>query len=285
MNKEIVVEPETVSAFIHHIRGKRVLLDRDLATFFQTETKKINQTVQRNINRFPEDFMFRLTESEYTALKRGHLDLPNKTIKNKYFPYVFTEIGVITLGGLFKSEWAIRVSVSAMRAFLRIKELTEQQYYMEQKLQEFEMRIFDRLTQFEERFKWISQPLSLPSPVSLSTYPHSKKTNQIEIIKRHVAEFFSLTLTELKASTRRPAIAFPRQIAMYLTRELLHVSYKEIAESFGSKDHTTILHACQKVEKRLETDSEFKSILLSLKETLTFLLRNEGPPFFQNSIY
>lgn len=118
-----VVTPEQVQSMIREIRGERVILDRDLAMLYGVETKVLNQTVKRNIERFPEDFMFQLTDIETNKLSWSQIvTLENKKGHNiKYAPYAFTEEGVAMLSGLLRSPIAIRVNIQIMRAFVYMK--------------------------------------------------------------------------------------------------------------------------------------------------------------------
>ena len=112
----------TIQNLIYEIRGNKVMLDSDLATLYQVQTKVLNQAVKRNIKRFPEDFMFQLTEDEWKILK-SQIVTSKKGGKTK-LPYVFTEQGVAMLSGLLNSEVAISVNISIMRAFVQIRKLS-----------------------------------------------------------------------------------------------------------------------------------------------------------------
>ena len=114
---------------IHHkiytLRGKQIMLDNDLAELYQVETKVLNQAVKRNIERFPEDFMFQLTQEEYDSLRSQFVTLDNGRGKHKkYLPYVFTENGVYMLSAVLKSKIAIDVSIAIMRTFTKLREFT-----------------------------------------------------------------------------------------------------------------------------------------------------------------
>ena len=119
---------------IYEIRGQKVILDRDLAALYQVETRVLNQAVKRNIDRFPEDFMFQLTWEETEILRSQFVmssaDFPRSqfvTLKGKgknikYLPYAFTEHGVIMLASLLRSEIAITMSVQITRAFVAMRQ-------------------------------------------------------------------------------------------------------------------------------------------------------------------
>ena len=115
-----LVGVDNIEPLIKIIRGQQVMLDRDLATLYGVETKRLNEQVKRNIKRFPEDFMFQLTKdeclrSQITTLNEGrgqHL---------KYMPYVFTENGVAMLSSVLRSDTAIEVNIRIMRAFTSMR--------------------------------------------------------------------------------------------------------------------------------------------------------------------
>src|SRR2546425_7818761 len=91
----------------------------------------------------------------------------------------------------------------------------------------------------------------------------------IELIQRKVSEFFGVKLSELRAKNRTKAVAFPRQIAMFLARQLTHASLAEVGRAFGGKDHTTVLHAVEKVRVRIEEDPKFKTTIDTLVRGVT----------------
>ena len=127
MNEIIVKEKIKIEDMIFEIRGKQVILASDVAKLYGEETRRINEVVKRNINRFPEDFCFKLTKEEVNELcSRSQFAILNSEIKSrgynmKYLPYVFTEHGVMMLSGLLKSEIAARVNVSIINAFIKMK--------------------------------------------------------------------------------------------------------------------------------------------------------------------
>jgi hypothetical protein len=117
-----LVSVERIEDSIFQIRGKRVMLDIDLARLYRVPTKVLNQAIKRNMKRFPGDFMFRLTEIEKREVVTNcdHLG----TLKfSPYFPYAFTEQGVAMLSSVLNSERAIRVNIAIMRAFVRMREI------------------------------------------------------------------------------------------------------------------------------------------------------------------
>ena len=108
---------------IYEIRGQRVMLDFDLAHIYQVETKVLKQAVRRNIGRFPQDFMFEITNEEYNLLKislRSQFVTSNKG-GIRYMPFAFTEMGVSMLSSVLRSEIAIQANIAIMRAFVAMR--------------------------------------------------------------------------------------------------------------------------------------------------------------------
>ena len=134
MNNIVVSDNIKIENMIYEIRGKKVMLDSDLAMLFGYETKQLNRQVLRNMNRFPENYCFQITEAEYISLR-----CQNGTLKNgrgehrKYLPYAFTEHGITTLAGILKSDVAIKMSLRIVDIFITMKNyintsLIEQKY-------------------------------------------------------------------------------------------------------------------------------------------------------------
>ncbi|MCR5433462.1 MAG: ORF6N domain-containing protein [Bacteroidaceae bacterium] len=115
---------EHIKRKIYEIRGRRVMLDSDLATLYCVETKNLKRAVKRNIERFPDDFMFELTKEEYDALRCQNFTLKNggRGQHSKYLPFAFTREGIAMLSGLLKSEIAVQANINIMRAFFQMQE-------------------------------------------------------------------------------------------------------------------------------------------------------------------
>jgi len=132
---QIVENDITIQNMIYEIRGKQVMIDSDVASLFGYETKYLNRQVQRNINRFPDNYCFQLTEEEYSSLRCQNVTLKNNRGQHrKYLPYVFTEYGITMLAGILKSEVAVTASLKIVDTFIAMKKyvssnLLEQKYY------------------------------------------------------------------------------------------------------------------------------------------------------------
>lgn len=121
------MELQIIQTKIYEIRGQRVMLDFDLAELYQVETRALKQAVRHNIERFPEDFMFELSESEYNSLKdklRSQivtLEIDGRGKYPKYPPFAFSEMGVVMLSSVLRSKTAIQANIVIMRAFVAMR--------------------------------------------------------------------------------------------------------------------------------------------------------------------
>jgi chromosomal replication initiator protein len=111
--------------------------------------------------------------------------------------------------------------------------------------------------------------VDLAQDVLADLWGEEEKVITIEQIQRKVSDFFSVKLSEIKARNRTKAVAFPRQVAMYLSRQLTHASLAEVGRAFGGKDHTTVLHAANKIQTLLQEDPKLKKALESLIQGIT----------------
>jgi len=108
-----------IKSMIYEIRGHKVMFDSDLAVLYEVETKALNQAVKRNIDRFPADFMFQLTDEEWKNQRSQIVTFKNDT--RKYKPYVFTEHGILMLSSVLNSKMAIKVNIQIMRVFVQLR--------------------------------------------------------------------------------------------------------------------------------------------------------------------
>jgi hypothetical protein len=128
---------ESIVKRILIFRGVKVMLSTDLAELYSVETRALNQAVKRNIERFPEDFMFMLNESEADLLVSQNV-IPHKKYLGGHLPYAFTEQGVAMLSSVLKSKRAIQVNIEIMRAFVKLKEVLSTHKDLAKKLNEME---------------------------------------------------------------------------------------------------------------------------------------------------
>jgi len=148
-------EKENIKNLIYTIRGKQVMLDSDVAMLYHYETKKLNQAVKRNIERFPEHFCFQLTEEEFINLRS---QIVTSSLKNenyggrRYLPYVFTEQGIAMLSGILKSDIAIQVSLNIIDAFVEMRKILLNNANLFNRLTNVEYKLLEHDQKFDQVF-------------------------------------------------------------------------------------------------------------------------------------
>lgn len=145
---------------IYIIRGQKVMLDKDLAEMFDTSTKAFNQSVKRNIERFPEDFMFELTEEEWVNLRSQFVT--SSWGGTRYLPKAFTEHGVAMLSGILNSKTAIEVHIKIVRVFSKMRELMLTHKDILLKLEQIEKQTTANSSDIQTIFKALKQLLNPP---------------------------------------------------------------------------------------------------------------------------
>lgn len=188
-NTSIALPDEFIEDTILLIRGKRVILDHDLARLYGVTTKMLNQAVKRNLDRFPEDFMFQLTKTETAEWERFKslrsqivtLKKPENYLKRsrsqnvtlnrtrgsniKYQPHAFTEHGILMLSSVLKSQRAVQVNIQIMRTFLRLREMLASNETLIERLDKLEET-------YDEKFKIVFSAIrQLMSPTAASRKP------------------------------------------------------------------------------------------------------------------
>jgi hypothetical protein len=124
--KRKLLSPEVIGQVIHTIRGHKVILDSDLARFYSVEVKRLNEQFRRNKAKFPADFAFQLTAAEWERLRSQNATLKNQRgAHRKYRPIVFTEHGALQVANILNSKTAAAMSVFIIRAFIKMRQLTE----------------------------------------------------------------------------------------------------------------------------------------------------------------
>lgn len=171
-----LTEGKLIKDYIFFIRGHKVMLDHDLAHLYGVPTKALNQAVKRNMKRFPDDFMFRLSkiEKEKVVTNCDHLQFLKFSPQ---LPYAFTEQGVAMLSSVLHSDRAIQINIAIMRAFVKLRELISTHKELAQKLAKLERKISNKFSEHDEEiqilFKLIKQLMS-PSEI-----PPEKPKRQI----------------------------------------------------------------------------------------------------------
>ena len=151
-NKSSIV-PKEIRNLIYTIRGKQVMLDSDLASLYQVETKNLNKAVKRNIERFPASFCFQLTEKEVENLR---FQIGTSSLNyggRRYLPYVFTEQGVAMASAILRSDIAVKMSVQIMEAFVEMRRMLISNASLFHRLDNIELRQLEADQKFEEIFK------------------------------------------------------------------------------------------------------------------------------------
>jgi phage regulator Rha-like protein len=159
-----LVHPEQIEQAVLLIRGRRVILDRDLAALYGVDTKQLKRAVRRNINRFPEDFMFQLTdiEAQSYACSRCQIGTLKRGQNIKYLPYAFTQEGVAMLSSVLNSPRAVQVNIAIMRVFVRLRETLALHRELAQKLDELERKIEAHDDSIRELFAAIRELAAVP---------------------------------------------------------------------------------------------------------------------------
>jgi hypothetical protein len=140
------IPPERIERRILLVRGQKVMLDADLAELYEIATKTLNQSVRRNVERFPEDFMFQLTTTEAEGLRSHFVTSNDGRGGRRYRPYAFTEQGVSMLSSVLRSPRAVHVNIAVMRAFVKLREILASNRDLARRLDEMESR-------YDEQFK------------------------------------------------------------------------------------------------------------------------------------
>lgn len=153
-----------IASLIHLIRGKKVMLDSDLASLYGVETKQINRAVKRNIERFPDDFYFQLTNKEFENLKYQIGTSSSWGGRRRSVPFVFTEQGVAMLSSVLRSREAAVANVQIMRAFVAMREALATHTELSRKLEQLEYRLGQHDEEIAALFEAIKQ-LMLPPPI------------------------------------------------------------------------------------------------------------------------
>lgn len=149
-----LVSTEAITSRIYFVRGKKVILDSDLAGLYGVPTKRVNEQVRRNIERFPDDFMFRLTKVEHDHL-RSQFATSNDGLGHggrRTLPFVFTEHGAIMAATVLNSKQAVEVSIFVVRAFVKLRQMLVAHKDLEEKIREMESK-------YDEQFRVVFEAI------------------------------------------------------------------------------------------------------------------------------
>lgn len=156
-SQQSVVPKERIENLIVLVRGRKVMLDQDLADLYGVETKRLVQAVKRNPDRFPEDFMFQLTKDEFDIL-RSQIVTSKQRGGRRYAPYAFSEQGVAMLSSVLNSRRAIHVNIEIMRAFVRLRKMLASHVELSRKLEELEKKYDSKFKVIFDILKRLMEP-------------------------------------------------------------------------------------------------------------------------------
>ena len=155
MSNEIIIPDEIISSKIYLIRGQKVMLDKDLAELYTVETKQLKRQVRRNIERFPEDFMFELSQQEFEIL-RSQFGTSNWG-GTRYMPMAFTEQGVAMLSTVLNSPTAIKVSIQIIRVFTKVREMLTDSLSVKLEIEEIKKKLTNHSKNIELVFNYLDE--------------------------------------------------------------------------------------------------------------------------------
>lgn len=209
---------EDIKNLIYTIRGKQVMLDSDVAMLYHYETKNVNKAVKRNIDRFPEEFCFQLTENEFETL-RFQIGTSKQNLKindelrggRRYLPYVFTEQGIAMLAGVLKNDIAIKVSINIIKSFIEMRKfislngqvferLTNVEYQLQEHNKKFD-EVFNQLQLEEHAKQRIFFDGQIYDAYSLIVDIIKKANSKILIIDNYIDDSVLKMLTKKKSHT------------------------------------------------------------------------------------
>jgi hypothetical protein len=160
MRKEITFIPEEIVLNkIYYIRGHKVMLDKDLAEMYGVETKRLKEAVKRNLERFPNDFMFQLSENEFASLRSQIATSKNNRGGDRYSPMVFTEHGVLMLSSVLNSAKAIQINIQIMRIFTKIRQLLIENTDLRLAIEKLEKKTDNNSKNIELVFQYLDELL------------------------------------------------------------------------------------------------------------------------------
>jgi len=159
MSEKITIPDEVIINKIYVIRGQKVMLDRDLAELYDVETRRLKEQVRRNINRFPEEFMFELTKEELEEWRTQYASSNRDIMGIRIAPFVFTEHGILMLSSVLSSEKAVQMNIQIIKTFVQLRKLANNYDEIMNKIQQMESHNNE---QFSEIYQVLQNLLSKP---------------------------------------------------------------------------------------------------------------------------
>ena len=191
MKNTSILPAEIIEKKIYLIRNQKVMLDRDLAFLYNVPTKVLKQSVKRNINRFPEDFMFELTKEEENSLRSQFVTL-KRGEHSKYLSFAFTEQGISMLSSVLNSGRAISVNIEIMRTFVKIREMLMYNKDLARRLDELEKKydtqfriVFDALRELIKHPEKENKPIGFLVKESAKKYAVLSKSPEKNMFQSH----------------------------------------------------------------------------------------------------
>ncbi len=189
-NKVVIqneISKEKIKSLIYTIREKQVMLDSDVAMLYNYETKNVNKAVKRNIDRFPEDFCFQLTESEFQFLRfQFGTSKANEKFRGgrRYLPYVFTEQGIAMLAGVLKNDIAVKVSISIIKSFIEMRKFISLNGQLFERLTTMEYKLLEHDKKFDEVFNQLQLEENIKQRIFFGGQIYDAYSLIIDIIKK-----------------------------------------------------------------------------------------------------
>lgn len=182
---------EDIKNLIYTIREKQVMLDSDVAMLYHYETKNVNKAVKRNIDRFPEEFCFQLTENEFETL-RLQIGTSKRNLKTndelrggrRYLPYVFTEQGIAMLAGVLKNDIAVKVSINIIKSFIEMRKFISLNGQVFERLTNMEYKLLEHDKQFDEIFNQLQLEENIKQRIFFNGQIYDAYSIIIDIIKK-----------------------------------------------------------------------------------------------------
>ena len=165
MSQELIITEEFIVGKILLIRNKKVMIDDDLSKLYGVETKQLKRQVRRNLDRFPEDFMFELTRSEYEIL-RSQFGTFKQGEHSKYLPMAFTEQGVAMLSSVLNSPAAIKVNIEIIRVFTKIREVLTETLNVKLEIEHIKKKLMNHDKNIELVFNYLDEMMEKHEPKS-----------------------------------------------------------------------------------------------------------------------
>ncbi len=175
--ENLIIPDEIITNKIYLIRNQKVMLDRDLAELYQVETKRLKESVRRNINRFPDDFMFELTKNELENWRTQFATSNSEKMGLRYAPMVFTEQGVAMLSSVLNSDRAIAVNIKIIRIFSKMRELLTDNLSLRLEIEEIKKKVTNQSKNIELVFSYLDELIEKKEEKTERTKIGYKKDN------------------------------------------------------------------------------------------------------------